>query len=669
MNQIDQHDQLEQHDQNDQRDQQPPAPQADVPARRPEPKKKRSKKVIALVAVVAVVALFFAYRVFFKSADPVSASSDPTPTTAMRGSLSSIVTGSGTVQPIEQYTIVSLVSGDILQDFLAVGDEVAKDQLLYVVDSESAQNSIERAQISLQQQQLSNQQTQDSVANLTVKMPISGILQNLYVKEGDSVNNGAAICDIVNTDELTVKLPFHSSDADNIYIGQSATVYLEASGDSITGQVTGKATGSTITEAGNIVTTVTIGFRNPGAVVEGASATAIVDSYACSGAGQVEYGATEKVTAKSSGEVVGLTRSQGDRVAAGEVLFTLDNPSLLINSQSGALSLQNAQLSLNDSVSALDNYNIKSPIAGQVISKSYKAGDTLDSNRTELATVADMSRLTFTMNIDELDVKSLEVGQRVEVMADALDGVVFDGYIESIGIMGAGSSGVTTYPVEVIIENYEGLLPGMNVTADIVVAEASNVIQLPVTAVGRGNVVLITKEYADQIGATYPEADGNGGNGSAPADATQPTDAADSSSPTDAGQGDLQAVPPEGQGGSRPEGMGGSRPEGASMPEGMSLPEGAGQSNGNGGRQVQMQSNVQAPGTLVQRSDAPDGYVWLKVETGMSDGDMIEITAGLQEGATVYIMPGMQSNTGNFNMGGPGGGGGRGGEANVVVIG
>ena len=676
------------------------------PAQKPvSGKKKLSKKTLLIAAVAVLAVAWFGYRRLNGVSAPVMANSDPTPTVAVRGNISSIVTGSGAVQPIEKYTIVSLVSGDILSDFVSVGDEVTKDQLLYVLDSSSAQTNIEKAQISLQQQELSYQQTQDSVQNLTVTMPISGILQNFYVKEGDSVNAGGRICDIVNTSELTVKLPFHSSDADNIYIGQPATIYLEESGDSITGRVTAKATGSTITDAGNIVTQVTLSFANPGAVVQNASATAIVGDCACSASGLVEYGAAETVMAKSSGDIVGLTKSQGDAVSSGEVLFTLDNPSLIVNSKSGALSLQTAQLSLTDSYKSLDNYNITSPISGQIISKSYKAGDTLDSNRTELAVVADMSRLTFTMSIDELDVKSLRVGQRVEVIADAMDDVVFDGYIESIGIMGSGSGGVTTYPVEVIIEEYEGLLPGMNVTADIVTAEAQNVIQVPVSAVARGNVVLITKEYADQIGATYPESTGGGqmsqnGSGSAdttdptnstdPADTTDPIDTTNPTEPVTDPTGGVQAVPPGGgegmtrpegvQPGSRPEGM--SRPEGGGLPEGMSIPEGASLPEGvsfggtGGGRQIQIVSNVQAPGTLVQRSDAPEGFVWLKVETGMSDGNMIEITAGLAEGATIYIMPGTISggNTG-FYMGGsatgamPAGERTGGGQRNVVVVG
>lgn len=177
--------------------------------------------------------------------------------------------------------------------------------------------------------------------------------------------------------------------------------------------------------------------------------------------------------------MTGLSLRQGDAVEQGELLFTLENSSLLVSSQSSALSLENAEISLADSYDALNDYNITAPISGTVIQKDYKAGDTLDSNKTSLAVVADMSSLTFTMQIDELDVQELSEGQRVVVTADAVEGKSFDGVITSIGIIGTSSSGVTTYPVEVVIEEYEGLLPGMNVTAEIITEEVTDTVRIP----------------------------------------------------------------------------------------------------------------------------------------------------------------------------------------------
>ena len=94
------------------------------------------------------------------------------------------------------------------------------------------------------------------------------------------------------------------------------------------------------------------------------------------------------------------------------------------------------------------------------------------------------------------------------VTADAVEGKRFDGVITSIGIIGTSSSGVTTYPVEVVIEEYEGLLPGMNVTAEIITEEVTDTVRIPVAALSRGDLVLVTQEYAQQIGAQQAQEEG-----------------------------------------------------------------------------------------------------------------------------------------------------------------
>ncbi len=63
-----------------------------------------------------------------------------------------------------------------------------------------------------------------------------------------------------------------------------------------------------------------------------------------------------------------------------------------------------------------------------------------------LAIISDLSALTFDMNIDELDISKVKVGQRVRITVDALPGQEFSGYIDKININGTTTGGATSYP-------------------------------------------------------------------------------------------------------------------------------------------------------------------------------------------------------------------------------
>ena len=59
---------------------------------------------------------------------------------------------------------------------------------------------------------------------------------------------------------------------------------------------------------------------------------------------------------------------------------------------------------------------------------------------------------------------------------------------------GDTSGGTTTYPVTVRIDETDGLRPGMNANAEIVVAQAKNALAVPNAAVVRGGYVLVSKK-------------------------------------------------------------------------------------------------------------------------------------------------------------------------------
>lgn len=123
-----------------------------------------------------------------------------------------------------------------------------------------------------------------------------------------------------------------------------------------------------------------------------------------------------------------------------------------------------------------------------MIEKNYKAGDTVDATAADyLAVIYDLSYLKFEMQVDEVNIGKIEVGQQVTITADALEGQTFTGRVSKVNINGTTSGGVTSYPVTVIIDEPGDLMPGMNISADILVEQVENALVVPVGAVARGN--------------------------------------------------------------------------------------------------------------------------------------------------------------------------------------
>lgn len=450
------------------------------------------KQIIIIFAAVAVAAAVAVFAVVKKSSKKKSDGETAT-ARVTRGSISRVLEGSGTLEAIDQYEVSALVSGDVTADFFEEGDMVSKDQVLYKIDASSIEKNIDKAQNALSQSKMSYSEAVEAYGDLTVSAPCKGVIKTLYIKNGDDIKTGDRVCDIVDSDTMTLEIKFLSSQAGGIYSGQAANIEMTGGGGSYMGTVKTVSSGSTVNSLGVPVTNVEISVTNPGAITTGDTATAVVDGTACAEPGTFKYSHEETVTAKASGKVRNLSLIEGDRVSAGRTILTIESSSVSNQVKKSALSVSDAELSLKGLQDDLDQYSISSPIAGKVIQKTVKAGDKVASQQgsTSMAVIADLSALTMTMNIDELDISSVKVGQDVEVTADALENQVFHGVVNKVSVIGTSQNGVTTYPVEVLLSDVENtdLIPGMNVSATIVLEKKDDVLLIPTTAVKRGNKV------------------------------------------------------------------------------------------------------------------------------------------------------------------------------------
>ena len=466
------------------------------------------KKLLRRRVVIPVLACALAAAValrFLGGGQPASAAG-LTYTTAPveRRDITAQITGSGSLEAANSYSVTSLAEGNILTADFEEGDQVEEGTVLYTIDASNLSSTLEQAQISLNQARRSYDSRLKDLEKLSVTAPKAGRVLSLEVEAGDDVSAGQTVAALRNSDIMALEVPFLSDEAAGFHVGQSASVILESTFETLEGTVSKIDRVDTVLEGGMIVRYVTVEVANPGALSVSQTGSAVVDGCASAGSAAFRYAAEENITAEVSGTVASIRAQEGSWVNKGDVILTLTSDSVDDNVQSAADSLRSAELSLESRYDQLDNYTVTSPIRGTVIDKNYKAGETSETGKV-LCSIYDLSYLTMTLSVDELDISDIAVGQRVEITADAVEGRTYTGVVTKVSVAGTSSGGTTTYPVTVRIDETEGLLPGMNVDAVITLESASGVLAIPTGALNRGNTVLVTADSPSAANGTAIE--------------------------------------------------------------------------------------------------------------------------------------------------------------------
>ena len=419
--------------------------------------------------------------------------------------LSNSLSGTGTLNPANTYNVKSLVAGKVLTSTIEEGDIVEEGTVLYTVDASDATTKAEQASITLQQAQRSYDKTVD---RQYVRAEVAGVVATLKVAKGDEVTSGQEVAVIRDSSKMVLQLEFPAADAAAFSVGQSAEVTLDGTFETLTGTVTA-VTGTDTLSTGNLLTrTVTITVRNAGGLTTAQAATATINGVSCIAAKCFEYQAERTLTTLAAGTVTAINVQEGGAVNKDDIVLQISGEDLTEAIQSAAETLRSAELNMDNLQEAMNNYTVTSPISGTIIEKNAKAGDALTAG-ADLCTIYDLSYLVMVINVDELQVSDVSVGQSVQVTADAVPDKTYTGTVTRVSMKGSSNGGTTTYPVTVRIDETEGLRPGMNANAEIVIAEAKNALAVPNAAIVRGGYVLVTKDSPSAANAdpdmTAPE--------------------------------------------------------------------------------------------------------------------------------------------------------------------
>lgn len=111
------------------------------------------------------------------------------------------------------------------------------------------------------------------------------------------------------------------------------------------------------------------------------------------------------------------------------------------------------------------------------------AYDSYDTTKKDAAVITADEEMTVQIQVDELDIRTLETGMEATVTLDALPGSSFTGAITSINPYGENSGGNTKYTVTVTLPRDEKMLSGMNASVKITTGVSGTVPTVPAAAV------------------------------------------------------------------------------------------------------------------------------------------------------------------------------------------
>lgn len=168
-----------------------------------------------------------------------------------------------------------------------------------------------------------------------------------------------------------------------------------------------------------------------------------------------------------------------------------------------------AKGSLNNLLSQLNDMNIKAPFDG-VITQKYADTGAIVTPTTSAATtsatsssiVALAGTLEIVAQVAETDIGKIKIGQAVEIISNAFPEKVFHGKVTQIAPEAVVTQNVTTFEVHTSIDddNKQKLLSGMNLSARFVGGTMDDALLVP-------TVCILSKH--GKTGVLIPEADGS----------------------------------------------------------------------------------------------------------------------------------------------------------------
>ena len=199
------------------------------------------------------------------------------------------------------------------------------------------------------------------------------------------------------------------------------------------------------------------------AIVDYGSITSMVN-----GSGMVKAKKSESITLATAGTVGDVFVTEGQKVAAGDPLFTYDSPDAEKKVREAKTNIEGYQKQLNAAYKDIAKLNLTAPYAGKLLETvKLTVGDEVGAQK--VATLVDDTQMRLTQYYSYAYQSKLYAGQTVQVSVPALMSSI-DGRVEKVHMVKrVTSEGSELFSAEIVVPNAGVLAKDMAASATVVV--------------------------------------------------------------------------------------------------------------------------------------------------------------------------------------------------------
>ena len=168
-----------------------------------------------------------------------------------------------------------------------------------------------------------------------------------------------------------------------------------------------------------------------------------------------------------------------------------------------------AQAAAERAVEELANSTIKAPIRGTVLTRDVEIGSPVSSilnlgaSATLVMTLGDIGQVFVRGKVDEADIGFVKLGMTARISTESFREQTFSGKVTQISPIGVEKDNVTTFEVEVSIDNPgQQLKANMTANAEVILEEKPDALVVPEAAISYDEKKAASVEVADPAADT-----------------------------------------------------------------------------------------------------------------------------------------------------------------------